>query len=320
MELRDTFDRKIDYIRVSVTDRCNLRCIYCMPAGSPPRCVKPSRVLKTEKLLAFLKIAKKYGLRKIRLTGGEPLLRKDIVRLVRSIKEIGVEDVSLTSNGQLLPFFITDLKEAGLDRVNISMDSLRPERYKSITGGGRLREVWRAISLADKAGLAPVKINMVPIRGVNDDEIVEFARLTLERDWHVRFIELMPVGCEKFDGRRVTAERARASILNSNFKTGGLVFLGRNGSSANYKLAGGKGVLGFISPMSEHFCDSCNRLRITAAGKIKPCLFSDYEADINAAADESELERLLLLSVSSKAKGSLLKKVVPCEAMSQVGG
>ncbi len=319
MELRDTFNRKIDYIRVSVTDRCNLRCMYCVPA-SPPPCLKPSRILKTEKLLQFLRIARGHGLKKVRLTGGEPLLRKDITGLVRAIREIGVEDLSLTTNGQLLPLFAKRLKEAGLDRINISLDSMRPERYRQITGGGNLQNVYRAIEQAEGAGLTPVKINMIPIRGVNDDEVAEFAALSLKRRWHIRFIELMPVGREfdssLFDGRRVTADEARAAIRT----TGELIPIGRSGSSANYRLAGGAGTIGFISPMSYHFCDSCNRLRITAAGRIRPCLFSDYEADISAASGEGDMERLLLTSVLSKAKGSLLQKSIPCDAMSQVGG
>ncbi|MDA8387315.1 MAG: GTP 3',8-cyclase MoaA [Nitrospiraceae bacterium] len=327
MELRDTFDRRIDYIRVSVTDRCNLRCVYCVPDGAPPRCLKPSPPLAAEKLIAFLKVAKRYGLRKVRLTGGEPLLRKDITRIVRAIKDIGVEDLGLTTNGQLLPLFARRLKRAGLDRVNISLDSLRPERYRRITGGGCLRNVYRAIESACGAGLAPVKVNVVLIRGINDDEIGEFAAIALERDWHIRFIELMPVrgkpmpagrGFSSLDGMRVTADEAKKSICDA---VGRLVPIGRSGSSDNYRFwAGGAGVIGFISPMSHHFCDSCNRLRITAAGKIRPCLFSDCELDLNAVSNENEMERLLLASVRGKAKGSLLKKAVPCEAMSLIGG
>ncbi len=323
MELRDTFNRKIDYIRVSVTDRCNLRCMYCMPPSGPPRCLKPSRILKTEKLLQFLEVARKYGLKKVRITGGEPLLRKDITEIVRAIRDIGVEDLSLTTNGQLLPLFAGRLRAAGLDRVNVSMDSLRPERYREITGGGDLQNVLRAIELAEAAGLAPVKINMIPIRGVNDDEVLEFAALTLKKDWHVRFIELMPVGkkpaargASSLDGRRVTADELKAAIRAA----GELFPMGRSGSSANFRLAGGRGVIGFISPMSDHFCDSCNRLRITAAGRIRPCLFSGCEVDIGAASSEKEMEQLLLYSVRSKEKGSLLQKGVPCGAMSQVGG
>ena len=319
MELKDTFDRRIDYIRLSVTDKCNLRCIYCVPAGARPRCLKPAGYLPAEKLFLFLKAAKRYGLKKVRLTGGEPLLRKDITGLVRAIRDIGVEDLSLTTNGQLLPFYARGLKEAGLDRVNISLDSLRSGRYRRITGGGSLQPVLRAIEGAVRAGLSPVKINMVPVRGINDDEIAEFAAMAARKDVHVRFIELMPVGdaakTRDPGGLRVTAEEAKRAVS----RLGRLIPLGRSGSSDNYTFPGG-GIIGFISPISDHFCDSCNRLRMTAAGRIRPCLFSDYEVDISGASNEGEMERLLLSSVHGKKKGSLLPGAVPGEAMSLIGG
>ena len=330
MELKDTFGRRIDYIRLSVTDRCNLRCIYCVPAGfsSRPRCLGPSGYLSPEKLFLFLKAARRYGIKKVRLTGGEPLLRPDITGLVRTIKDTGVEDLSLTTNGQLLSLYATRLKEAGLDRVNISLDSLRPGRYRRITGGC-LSPVLHAIEEAGRAGLSPVKINMVPIKGINDDEIAEFAAIAREKgkDVHVRFIELMPVRNFNFnaaaspDGPRVTAEEAKRAVS----RMGRLIPLGRSGSSDNYRLffpRGGaeSGIIGFISPISNHFCDSCNRLRMTASGRIRPCLFSDYEVDINGASTEGEMERLLLFSVHGKKKGSLLQRAVPGEAMSLIGG
>ena len=320
MELRDTFGRKIDYIRLSVTDRCNLRCIYCAPGGANWCSVNPRKLIGFEKMLSFLGVARKYGLKKVRITGGEPLLRKDIVRIVSSIKELGIEDLGLTTNGQLLPIFAQKLKRAGLDRVNISLDSLSPERYWEITGGGSLSRALLAVSVAERVFWpAPVKINMVPIRGINEDEIADFAAMTLENPFHVRFIELMPVGGGKktktFEGLRITAGEAKKTISSQ------LLPLGRTGSSDNYKVApDAKGVIGFISPMSGHFCDSCNRLRITADGKIRPCLFSDYEEDLNTATSDAGMERLLLASVLGKAKGSLLEKGVKFEAMQQIGG
>ena len=317
MELRDSFGRKIDYIRLSVTDSCNLRCIYCNPGNASMCSLNPGKMPKFEKITRFLRVARKYGLKKVRLTGGEPLLRKDIVHLVREIKAIGIEDLSLTTNGLLLPFFATELKVAGLDRVNISLDSLNPDRYGSITGGGSLGDALRAIREAEKVFWpAPVKINMVPIKGVNGDEIRGFAQMTLENLFHVRFIELMPVGGSAFEEMRITSGEAKDAISSM----GGLLPLGRSGSSDNYALPGAKGVIGFISPMSGHLCDSCNRLRITSAGKIRPCLFSDHEQDLNTASTEDEMERLLLISVLSKEKGSLLKRAVQFDTMQQVGG
>ena len=212
MEFRDSFGRTIDYIRISVTDRCNLRCIYCMPR-EVPKCSKPSEVLDRDGIIGILRIARKYGLRKVRFTGGEPLLRQDIAEIVGAVKDLGVEDISLTTNGLLLPQMAGRLKEAGLDRVNISMDSMDPERYGRITGGGSLETVLRAIDEAGNAGLAPVKINVIPIRGVNEDEISSFAALTVEKPYHIRFIELMPVGNETFSGeRRITASQVLEHI------------------------------------------------------------------------------------------------------------
>ncbi len=325
MELRDSFDRKIDYIRLSVTEMCNLRCIYCVPGGreKTSRCSLPEKMPEFGKMLSFLHVARKYGLKKVRITGGEPLLRKDIVHLVREIKAIGIEDLSLTTNGQLLPFFAAGLKKAGLDRVNISLDSLDARRYMEITRGGSLPRALRAVRVAKEVFWpAPVKINMVPIKGINGSEIPGFARLTLENSFHVRFIELMPVGGSSFffEGLRLTAQEAKEAIKASMGGGQKLLPLGRSGSSDNYMFPGAKGVVGFISPISGHFCDSCNRLRITAAGKIRPCLFSSREEDLSKASTEEEMEQLLLSSVLSKEKGSLLEKKVRFDSMQQVGG
>ncbi len=322
MELRDSFGRKVDYIRLSVTDRCNLRCIYCVPGGREKRCCRPmDKMPEFGKIISFLRVARKYGLKKVRLTGGEPLLRKDIVRLVGWIKAIGIEDLCLTTNGQLLPFFASELKKAGLDRVNISLDSLDAERYREITGGGSLSRALRAVRVAGEVFWpAPVKVNMVPIKGVNGNEIPRFARLTLDNPIHVRFIELMPVGDSSFEGLRLTAPEAKEAIKACLGDGQKLLPLGRSGSSDNYMLPGAKGVIGFISPISGHFCDSCNRLRITSAGKVRPCLFSSREEDLNTASTEDELERLLRSCVLSKEKGSLLKKKVQFDSMQRVGG
>lgn len=316
MALRDSFNRKIEYARVSVTDRCNLRCCYCMPKGMPA-CAKPSDLLSREEIIRFLKVANRFGLSKIRLTGGEPLLRKDIVDIVRSVKGIGIGDVSLTTNGFLLPPLALDLKKAGLNRVNISLDTMYPDRYRIITGGGSLDKVFEAIHAAEQAGLAPVKINMVPIRGINDDEILSFAGLSFDKPYHVRFIELMPVGEEAWSKkRRVTA----FEVMRTISKMGELTPLGRSGSSDNYRLKGARGVIGFISPMSNHFCDRCNRIRITARGKLKTCLFSGNEVDLRGIDTEEELERILVLSVWNKPRGRLFQPALPLEAMSAIGG
>ena len=189
--LRDTYNRIIDYIRISITDRCNLKCVYCMPSEGL-RFFKKRDLMTDDEILRFIRIAVRHGLRKVRITGGEPLMRRDCTGLVSSIKKTGVRDLSMTSNGILLSEAAEHLKKAGLDRVNISLDTMKPDRYMSITGGGDIDAVWESIKRAEETGLTPVKINVVPIRGMNDDEIVSFASLTFDNDFHIRFIEFMP--------------------------------------------------------------------------------------------------------------------------------
>jgi cyclic pyranopterin phosphate synthase len=316
MALRDRLGRRIDYIRVSLTERCNLRCIYCVPGGHPD-CTHSPRELDQGLLLRFIRVALSYGLFKVRLTGGEPLLRHDIVQIVRGLKALGVRDLSLTTNGLLLPSLARPLREAGLDRVNISLDSLRPARYRSITGGGRLEAVFEALGKAQEVGLRPVKLNMVPIRGLNDDEVEEFARLTLRQPWHVRFIELMPLrrgGWGK--DRVVTAEE----VLRRISSLGELEPLGAFGSSRNYRFKGGSGVVGLISPQSRHFCRHCNRLRLTASGRLRPCLFSPVEIQLRPHMTEQALRDLLQEAVGCKPPGKEASADIPAQSMRQLGG
>jgi cyclic pyranopterin phosphate synthase len=315
--MRDSFGRRVDYLRISVSDRCNLRCIYCMPRGLP-RCAQPSEVLGSDLILGVIRTALRHGLRKVRLTGGEPLLRHDIVELVRDIKALGIMDLSLTTNGMLLEGKAGELERAGLDRVNVSLDSMLPARYSYITGGGRIEKVLAGIQEAERVGLSPVKINMIPIRGVNDEEVPSFAALTLARPCHVRFIELMPVGDGAWNRERLVGSDDVMDKITSVL--GSLIPVGEAGSSRNYMLPGAMGVIGFISPVSNHFCQSCNRLRITARGKLRPCLFSDVEMDLKEAQSDEEMERLLLCSVRSKPEGRRSGAALPLEAMSQIGG
>jgi len=317
MKLIDPYNRKIDYLRISITDRCNLRCIYCMPWGVP-RCAEKSELLTARTLLSFIKTARNYGLKKVRLTGGEPLLREDVLELVRGIKELGVEDLSLTTNGLLLDEKAPALKRAGLDRVNVSLDSMRPERLRALTGGGDVAKVFEAISRAEELGLAPVKINMVPIRGLNEDEILSFARLTLVKPYHVRFLELMPFRNSPWKRDRLVKAHEAKALISSNL--GRLKWKGQEGSSKNFALDGALGTLGFISPESDHFCSRCNRLRITAKGKLRPCLFSTEELEIKNSYSEEELEQILLEAVRRKPAGKKEATSLPFEAMSQIGG
>jgi GTP 3',8-cyclase len=286
----DGCGRRIGYLRVSVTDRCNLRCVYCMPEEGIDL-VPMENILSYEEISDVVRVAVSMGLRRVRLTGGEPLARKGLVDLVAMISALpGIEEVTLSTNGIALARHAEALARAGLSRVNISLDTLRPERFQSITRGGRLQDVLDGIEAAREASLVPVKLNVVVMKGVNDDEVVDFARSTLEQDRQVRFIELMPfIGLENSDQRAaqsagfVSNDSVRREIegacgpLRPESANG-------NGPAAYYRLPGAKGRIGFISPLSEKdFCARCNRMRLTATGKLRPCLLTDQEVDLRPA-------------------------------------
>ncbi len=305
--LRDKFQRTIDYMRISITDRCNLRCIYCMtPDGLIP--IDHKEILRYEEIHRVLRIAACIGVRKVRITGGEPLVRKNIAYLIKLIKSVqDIRDLSLTTNGVLLDHHAEELAAAGLCRVNVSLDSLRPDRYREITGGGDVNAVLRGIAAAEKAGLTPVKINMVPIRGLNDDEIADFARMTMHSSYQVRFIEFMPFGTQDFwkQERFIPAEEVKSVV--ENIRHISPVELRKSGPARYFRFDSAQGMIGFISPLSNHFCRECNRLRLTADGKLRPCLFSESEIDLKPAlrndAPDHEIERLLKLSIDVKPEG-----------------
>ncbi|MBI5143388.1 MAG: GTP 3',8-cyclase MoaA [Nitrospirae bacterium] len=326
---RDSFDREIDYLRISITDRCGLRCVYCS-SGRKSGHLPQDKILTAGEIARIVQAAVSLGVRKVRLTGGEPLLRDDLPEIISSIKHIGIRELSLTTNGQLLAGLADELKQAGLDRVNVSLDSLVPERYRKMTGGGSLSRVLDGIEAAYSTGLAPVKINMVPIRGINEDEIPAFARLTLEpRDepYHVRFIEFMPVsGNPIWDrGRCVPADEVLALVEREVGRIARLSFRGK-GPSRNYRIDGAPGIIGLISPLTHGFCYRCNRLRISASGFIKPCLFSNSGIDIGTpvktGADAGELARLLRLAIEAKPEGKYLDTDpgASISTMSGIGG
>jgi cyclic pyranopterin phosphate synthase len=310
--IKDRFERIIDYLRISVTDRCNLRCIYCMPPEGVST-VDQRSVLSFEEILKIARISAGLGVRKIRLTGGEPLVRKELPLLVEGMSQIeGIEDISLTTNGQLLKHHARVLADAGLNRINISLDSLNAERYSRITRGGSMDEVLQGIEKAEEVGLDPIKINMIPIRGVNDDELEAFARLTWNTPYHVRFIELMPTGTGSVWSRErcVAADEIKERV--STLAPLVPVKVRRSGPARYFRFENARGVIGFISPVTHHFCDSCNRLRLTSDGKIRPCLFSGAEIDLKSAmrsgASDNEIERLLKLAVEIKPERHHLEK------------
>jgi len=279
--LVDKFGRQISYLRISVIDRCNLSCFYCTPAADGCRSVMGD-ALKLDELVRIVRAAALCGVSKIRLTGGEPLLRPDLVELVKNISSIpGITDISLTTNGALLKKLARPLAAAGLNRVNISLDSLHPEAFHRITRGGKLEDTIAGLWAAYEAGLTPVKINVVLLKDVNDGEVSEFARLTLDRDVDVRFIEFMPISGDSHDWKKhyqpIDIAMAHCVAIAPLVEAESP----ENGGPARYfRFKGGKGRLGFISPLSRHFCGDCNRLRVTAQGKLRACLFSDEEIDL----------------------------------------
>lgn len=283
-QLIDPFGRKLEYLRVSVVDSCNLRCFYCRPGeGCKPREVREQ--LSRQQIVRAVAAGAAAGIRKVRLTGGEPLMRRDITELVRDIAAIsGIDDISLTTNGTLLAGLAGPLADAGLKRVNISLDSLDRNNFAEITCGGKLQATLDGIDAAFAAGLTPVKLNMVVMKGQNDHEIENFARLTLERDLNVRFIEYMPMLGQEDNWRKhylpseeIMARCSKVAPMEA------LPDEDLTGPAKGYRYQGAVGRLGFITPVSQHFCAQCNRLRLTSDGKLKPCLFSGEEIDLAPA-------------------------------------
>ena len=301
----DNMGREINYLRISITDKCNLRCRYCMPMEGVKQ-LKHEEILSLEEIARLVQIAATIGIRRVRLTGGCPLVRRNICQLIRYIRSVPeIEEISLTTNGILFPQMADDLKAAGLDRVNISLDSLVPERYRYITRIGDHDSVMRAIDRALELDLEPVKINTVVIRGFNDDEILDFASMAYERPLHIRFIEYMPIGdLEFWNASRMMSSDEVKEVIKQQYE---LIPNGKiigNGPAQNYSLAGGRGSVGFISPMSNHFCGSCNRLRLTAEGKLRACLYDKKEMDLklaisNGASDE-DLRQMFVRAISQK--------------------
>ncbi len=279
--LIDRYNRRLDYLRVSITDKCNFRCVYCM-THEPFQKLSHGDILRYEEILRIVRVGIEHGIRKVRITGGEPLIRRGLIDFLTELSSYqGIKDLALTTNGLLLENMAEDLKKAGLKRLNISLDSLKPDRFKAITGVDGHSTVWNSILLARDLGFSPIKINVVAMRGVNDDEISDFAALTFDYPFHIRFIEYMPVGRPdraSGDPPLLTPEiRKRVSGLAPLFpveaKDG-------DGPARRFRFEGALGEVGFISPVSEHFCKTCNRIRLTAAGQLRPCLLSDTSIDV----------------------------------------
>lgn len=326
--MQDRFQRQINYLRISLTDRCNLRCAYCMPPEGI-QWLPHNEILTIEEILAVVKAGVEVGIRKVRLTGGEPLVRRGIVDLIKRLNDIPeIDDIALTTNGMLLGAMAGDLKAAGLRRVNISLDTLNPIRFQRITRCGKLDVVLHSIDTALEYGLEPVKINTVAMRGINDDELVDLAKLTLEKPLHVRFIELMPIGTSddwshiKF----ISSQEIRELISKSLGTLEDVKKVTGSGPARYCRVPGAPGTIGFISAVSNHFCATCNRMRLTASGQLRPCLFSGREVDLKqvlrSGAGHDELVHIFQEAIMSKPDSHDLTASWEKDdrIMSQIGG
>lgn len=325
-ELRDAHGRIVDYLRLSVTDRCNLRCRYCMPAEGLPLAPKHD-VLSFEEIERAVRVGSEVGIRRVRITGGEPLLRREVASLVGMLKALpSIDEVSMTTNALLLHLHVDALVDAGLDRLNISLDSLRPERFEKLTRFALLEQTWRGIEAAADAGLTPIKINTVVVSGFNDDEIDDWVAVTREREIIVRFLEVMPIG-EGHEMRRLggfhdlseTRRRLQREygIEPATAETG-------SGPARYWRVPGAPGKLGFITPLSNRYCDTCSRFRLTATGKLRPCLAFDVEVDLAPAirrGDDEAIRAGFRRAAADKPEGHHWEEgQVTRTGMSELGG
>lgn len=321
--MKDNFGREINYLRISITDRCNLRCRYCMPVEGVTNLIPHRELLSFEEIIRLTEAAAKLGISKIRLTGGEPLVRRSIVDLIRRMNAIeGIDELVITTNGILLADMAKDLKDAGLKRVNISLDTLNPDKFRDITRGGDLSRVLAGIRAAQEVGLTPVKLNVVALGGFNDDEFGDFVELTRDHDISVRFIELMPIGHADvgegygFISNQEILRRFPELVPEEKEKYSVAV---------NYRLPGAKGTVGLISALSNHFCAECNKVRLTSDGKIKPCLHSNEEIPMKQVLEngtDQEVLEALAESIGHKVERHMLNDgAAPIERdMNKIGG
>lgn len=324
--VRDCYEREITYLRISVTERCNFRCFYCRPSeGGPP----PRPDMSVEDIVRVVEAGSAVGIRKLRLTGGEPLVRPDIVELTARLAAVDrIDDLAITTNGSLLARYAAELKEAGLKRVNISLDTLKPDLFHRITGRDRFADIRAGIRASFDHGLEPVKLNMVVMRGINDDEVLDMAALTARQPLHVRFIELMPIGesSERTREQLVTCTEMKTRIEDRYGALEPIASIGGVGPARYWRIPGAPGTVGFIAPLSGYFCHACNRMRLTAAGTLRPCLCQGVELDLKEAlaggADREELAALIARAISRKPKGHGENTIDPVrdKLMSQIGG
>jgi GTP 3',8-cyclase len=326
--MEDGFGRRIEYLRISVTDKCNLRCVYCMPEEGLPW-LRRDEILHYEEIASIVRVMAGMGLRRVRITGGEPLVRRDLPSLVRMIRAVPeIDDIALSTNAVLLPELADELRDAGVNRLNVSLDSLRADRVDAISRRpGSADAVFRGLEAAERVGFAPIKVNCVVMRGRNDDEVADFARITRERPWHVRFIEVMPTG-ENLGVSRdeyVSADEILASVA----AVGDLRPVAGppgNGPARYFAFDGAAGTVGVITPMSHNYCGTCNRMRLTADGQLRPCLFGDLHTNLRDPLRRGEpLEPLIRQTLRIKPERHWLVQGSDAgsgglAALSQVGG
>ncbi len=323
----DQFGRNIHYLRISLTDHCNLRCVYCMPEDQTFR--PNPELMQDDEIAALTRLFASLGFDKIRLTGGEPTVRAHIVEIVRGIASTeGIRSVSMTTNGVLLKKLAAPLAEAGLDRVNISVDTLSPEKFRRLTRWGKLEDVWDGILAAEQAGLTPIKLNAVVVKSYNEDDVIDLAELTYKHPWQIRFIEMMPFAgvTDVQTGQVITAAQIQGKIESvlgqMELANGGKL----DGEARVFQLPGAMGNIGFISSVTNPFCESCTRARLTADGRLRLCLLRENEVDLltpmRAGATLEELRRIILDGIWSKPWGhGLAEGVIPLNrVMNEIGG
>ncbi len=303
-KLIDRCNRKLNYLRISITDRCNLKCIYCVPYDFIPK-LPHKEILSYEEILHIVRISVRLGISKVRITGGEPLIRKGVYDFLKQLTKIeGLLDISLTTNGVLLKDNINKIKSAGIKRINISLDTLNRKKFKKITGYDFFNQIWEGIELAQKIGFDPIKINVVPLKGVNDDELQDIAALSIAYPFHIRFIEYMPMGTNQME---IDSYLLFPEIKKRIGQLGKLIPVEKgmnDGPAERFKFESARGEIGFIHPISRHFCNTCNRLRLTASGQLRPCLMSDVQVDLKTplrkGCSDDELIEVFLKAVRLK--------------------
>ena len=330
--LMDRFGRMHDYLRISVTDRCNLRCVYCMPEEGME--FEPDdKLLTFEEITEVVRVLAGLGVRKLRLTGGEPLVRKNLEQLIGMLSQIpGIEDIALTTNGIYFASRAEKLRAAGLTRVNISLDSLKADRFSLITRGGDIKRVLASIEEAYRVGITPIKLNVVLMKGLNDDEIEDFLQMTMDRPIQVRFIEYMPIGHqdEAWKSRYLPLSTVLDRCKENGWNAVASDAVYGNGPAQNFRIEGAQGSFGLIHPISDHFCETCNRLRITADGNVKPCLYWSDEFNVRTyIGNDAALEDLFFRALDIKPQNHEMAQALLNETqshtptlrrMSQIGG